>query len=242
LILIISRPCILNWSAGDALGKKILLPSGAAGLTVMNVVGVVADFNHASLRQRIEPLILQFHPSHFNYLFVRYDGPNMHSVVSTIEKKWKTFFPTKVFEYTSLNQSGHELYKEEKSLGDSIAAFSAVAVLIATIGLFGVGLFIVQQKTREFGIRRVLGATTQDIYYGFGKPILMLLFIAFALSTPMSYYFTNQWLSKYPYRTEITLSVYAISFVIILTIVVATLLYHLGKMSKLNPVEVLKEQ
>lgn len=227
---------------GDALGKKILLPSGAAGLTVMNVVGVVADFNHASLRQQIEPLILQFHPSQFNYLLVRYDGQNMHSVVSAIEKKWKTFFPAKVFEYTSLDQSGHELYKEEKSLGDLIAAFSTVAVGIASIGLFGVGLFIMQQKTREYGIRKVLGATTQDIYYGFGKPILMLLFIAFALSTPMSYYVTHQWLSKYPYRTEISLSVYAISFAIILTIVVATLLYHLGKMSKLDPAEVLKEQ
>jgi putative ABC transport system permease protein len=230
---------------GDALGKKILLPSGsdgAAGLTAMNVVGVVADYNHASLRQQIEPLILQFDASRFNYLLIRHNGSNLHSIISTIEKKWRTFFHTKVFEHTSLDQSAHQLYKEEKSLGNLIAAFSAVAVGIATIGLFGVGLYIVQQKTREYGIRKVLGATTSDIYYGFGQPIFTLLVVAFGLSTPMSFYFTNEWLLKYPYRTEISLSVYAISFFFILTIVVATSLYHLGKMSKLNPVEVLKEQ
>ncbi|MEX1238252.1 MAG: ABC transporter permease [Cyclobacteriaceae bacterium] len=230
---------------GEALGKKILLPSGTdgpAGSTVMNVVGVVADYNHASLRQRIEPLVLLFDPAQFNYLFVRHNETNMQSVIFTIEKKWKTFFPAKVFEYTSLDQSGQQLYRDEKSLGDLIAVFSIVAVGIAAIGLFGVGLFIVQQKTREYGIRKVLGATTPCIYYEFVRPILSLLAIAFVLSAPMSYYFTNEWLSKYPYRTEISLSVYAISLAIVLAIVVTTLLYHLGKMSKLNPVEVLKEQ
>jgi putative ABC transport system permease protein len=228
---------------GNAIGKKILLPSGAAtGAKVMNVIGVVADYNHASLHQRLEPLILQFDPSQFNYLFVRYQATNMNDVVSAINNKWKSFFPGKTLEYTSLEESGRQLYKDEKSLGDLIAAFSLVALAIAAIGLFGVGLFIVQQKTREYGIRKVLGATTERIYVGFGRPIIVLLVIAFALSTPMSYYFASEWLSKYPYRTQISLSVYGISFATIVVIVVVTLLYHFAKMSRLNPVDVLKEQ
>jgi putative ABC transport system permease protein len=228
---------------GDAIGKKIMLPSGGlTGSKVVTVIGVVADYNHASLRQRIEPLILQFDPSRFNYLLVKYDLKDLHAVVSALDRKWRTFFPDKLFEYIALDESGKQIYKDEKSLGDLIAVFSVVAVGIATIGLFGVGLFIVQQKTREYGIRKVLGATTRSIYLGFGKPIFILLFIAFIISTPVSWYFASRWLSKYPYRTEISLSVYANSFAFIAAIVVVTLLYHLGRMAKVNPVEVLKEQ
>lgn len=228
---------------GDESGvdRKILVPNlTGSGNTTMNIVGVVKDFNHASLHNVIEPLLLMWRPTRFNYLFVRYAGSGVDAT-RELGSEWKKTFVGKSFEYTPVEQSFEQMYSAERSLRDLIVVFALIAVGVASVGLFGTALFEVEQRTREFGIRKVLGADSQSLHMLFSQPFAVLLVSAFLVGAPLSWYFAQDWLSQFPYRTEITPFVFVVPFVLIATIIVVTLLYHYGRLSKLNAVDVLKE-
>lgn len=228
---------------GDALGKRIQLPSTSVnGLTYnRTVLGVVKDFHFESLHNTILPLMLIHTQASPTNILVRYRSENAAELVTAIEREWKRLFPQLAFQYTSIEDAAEAVYREEHSLRNLITIFSSIAMGIAAIGLFGTGLFLIEQKTKEFGIRKVLGADNRALHLLFSRPLLILLGTAFAISTPVSYYLGKEWLLSFPYRTSISVGVFVLSFLLIFGVVLLTLVYHFRKMSRLNPATVLKE-
>jgi putative ABC transport system permease protein len=229
---------------GDAINKVIEVPSvtGAGGTVRMTVIGVVADYHFASLREVIQPLVIFYEPKQFNYVLVRYAEEEPRQLIQALHSKWKQVFPAKAFEYQMVDQHNSLLYQDERDLKNLVLSFALIAALIGAMGIFGTGLFIVEQRTREFGIRKVFGADVLKLILIFAKPLMILLVLAFVISVPVGYVLSERWLMSFPYRTTVSFDLFVIAFFAILGILLLTLMYHFRRLTRLNAVDVLMER
>jgi putative ABC transport system permease protein len=229
---------------GNAMNRQLIIPStdGTGGSLTMTVVGVIKDFHHSSLHNEIEPLLLMHRPRQFMNILVRFETTNNEELISSLEKEWKKIIPHKPFDYTFMDENLAHVYEDEKQSRDLIVAFAMIAIGIASIGLFGMALFMAEQRTKEFGIRKVLGAGTFQLQYIFSKPLYPLISVSFIVGSALAYYYSTRWLQQYPFKVEISPFHFIISLVTISLVMLLTLVYHFVKMAKVNPVDILKDQ
>src|SRR5947209_7312419 len=168
------------------------------------------DFNFNSLRQKVTPMVL-FLGTDKGSVAVRFKSANVSSLVSAAEKEWKALVPNQPFSYSFMDDDFNNLYQKEQRTGKIAVGFSLLAILIACLGLFGLVTYAAEQRTKEIGIRKVLGATVANIVNMLSKDFLKLVFIAMVIAFPLAWWSMNKWLEDFAYRTTIDWKVFLLA-------------------------------
>lgn len=240
-----SSAVIINESAAkfldytDPLGKKIYsLDSRPVAYTI---IGVVKNFNFESLHKTVGPLGL-FLGKSTGLVSFKIKAADIPSVLKTIESKWKAMAPGMPFSYRFMDDAFAEMYKSEQRAGKIALTFSVLAILIACLGLFGLATFIAEQRTKEIGIRKVLGASINGIVRLLSKDFVLLVLIAFVIASPIAWWAMNKWLQDFAYRITISWWVFLLAGVAALFIAVITVSFQAVKAALTNPVKNLRTE
>jgi len=204
------------------------------------IVGVVKDFHYASLHHEVEPLLIHFFPRYVRYMVVKLNTANTKETISTIERIWKSHVPSLPMEYYFLDDSYDNLYREEMNTGTIITLFTLLAVIIAALGLFGLASYITEQRTKEIGIRKVLGASILNIIGKLSREFVILVSIANFIAWIPAYFFLTNWLNTFAYSTQLNIWVFLVSAFISLAIAVLTVMSKALRTATSNPVDALK--
>jgi putative ABC transport system permease protein len=226
----------------DPIGKKIYENRGATGLPVTyTIIGVVKNFNFETLRQPVGPLALVLGSSTWLASF-KVKPDNISSLLKNVESKWKTMAKGMPFSYRFLNDSFNEMYKDEQRVGKIALTFSILAVLIACLGLFGLATFIAEQRTKEIGIRKVLGASIQGIVRLLTKDFLKLVAVAAVIAFPVAWFVMNNWLQDFAYRINMSWWVFLAAGAMAAMIALFTISFQAIKAAIANPVKSLRTE
>jgi putative ABC transport system permease protein len=226
----------LKWK--DPLNKKFSF--GANSKNQLKVIGVVKDFNFASMRHQIEPLLIVNQPAANNILSIRIKKGKIRDAIKSIEETWKKINPDRPFEFSFLDDEFEQLYKTESSFSSLISGFTFLAIFVACLGLFGLASFMAEQRTKEIGIRKVLGASVPGILYIMSKQFIILIALANLIAWPLAFYFMNDWLEDFAYRINIGIMTFIIAGVLTLLIALLTISYQAIKAASANPVKSLR--
>ncbi|MEX8547851.1 MAG: ABC transporter permease [Mucilaginibacter sp.] len=222
----------------DAIGKKYA-QWGQQG----TIIGVVKDFNFRSLHTAVEPLTLRYGmPSSLNRIIVAVKADHISATITALEKTWKTVAPQRPFLYTFLDQSFRQQYESDQHFGYLFSLFSGLAILIACLGLFGLATFTAQQRVKEIGIRKVLGASVYHIVLLISKDFIRLVFIAIVIAVPLSLLVINQWLKDFAYRTTISPGIFLYTGAAALVIALLTISWQTISAALANPVNSIKNE
>lgn len=209
---------------------------------VGTVIGVVKDFHYASLHAEVEPLMLHVWPQHFSFLSTRVDSDQMPETLRQIEEVWTSVLPGIPFDYFFLDDRYDQMYRTEMSMGTIITYFTGLALLIACLGLLGLASFVAQQRTREIGIRKVLGASVSDIVMLLSGNFTRLVLIACVPGLIAGWLVMSWWLEGFAYKENLGPGVFVIAVFMALAITWLTVSYQAWKAAKINPVSALKEE
>jgi ABC-type antimicrobial peptide transport system permease subunit len=223
----------------DIIGKEISMMNG---LIKCPVVGVVKDFNDRSLRNAVAPLIMATNSTMYREASIKLSTAHIASTMQSIKKIWEKTFPDHVYEYSFLDDKIAGFYKQETQLSQLYKIFAAMAIFLSCLGLYGLASFMAVQRVKEVGIRKVLGATASNIVYLFSKEFIILIAIAFAIATPIAWYFMHQWLQDYAYRINISWLVFVASGFVAIIIALATISFQAIKAAMANPVKSLRTE
>ena len=226
----------LGWTPEEAIGKRFNLLGNRQG----EVVGVVKDFNHSSLHDTIDPLALFIEPSNYEYLLVRTAPGDVAGALRGIEQAWRQYVTHRPFEYQFLDQAFDALYRAEVQLGQVFGVFALLAILIACLGLFGLAAFAAEQRTKEIGVRKVLGGTVAGIALLLSRDFARLVGVAFVLAVPVAYFAMNAWLSDFTYRTSLGVGTFLLAGVLTLLVAVLTVSYQSARAALVDPVKALR--
>jgi ABC-type antimicrobial peptide transport system permease subunit len=205
------------------------------------VVGVMKDFNFQSLHNKIEPLAISISDSkYWNYMYIRINPGNLQATMKQLEKAWNHIMPLYPFEYHFVDDDFDKTYRTEERMGALMNYFAVLAVLIACIGLFGLATYTVEQKTREVGIRKALGAPSLTIFHLFTREFLQLLLIAAIVSVPVAWFLFARFLQNYSYHTRLNAWIFIASALITLLVAMAAISYQTIRAIRTNPAETLK--
>jgi putative ABC transport system permease protein len=233
----------MGWK--EPLGKKFRFQTGDPKNPTQDkqVVGVVKDYHQNSLYDAIEPLLIIFDKRN-NYVFVRTDQGDPKQTLAAIEKTWKQVFPSFPFEYVFLDQDFNSQYKADEKRSQIFTVFSGLTIFIACLGLLGLAAFSTQQRSKEIGIRKVIGAQVQSLFYLVSKEFFLLVTIGIVLAFPVAWYFTNSWLSNFAYRIELMAEwpTFIASAFLALVITLLTVGFHVIKAATANPVKTLRDE
>lgn len=221
----------------DAIGKSYFISLN--GYTP-EIIGVVKDYNSSSLRNEMRSLVFMHRPKWFLEFAVKVNTFDISSTIRDIKDVWAKFFSKYPFEYHFLDESIDSLYKSEERYSNVISTFSVVAIFIACLGLFGLASFVTEQRKKEIGIRKVLGASVQSIIQYVSKEFVILVIISNIIAWPVSYYFMNRWLQEFAYQIDLNVWMFLVSGLITLLIALTTVGYQAIKAALANPVKSLK--
>jgi putative ABC transport system permease protein len=225
----------LGWT--DPLSMKLTNFNGDKPVD-MTVIGVMKDFNFESFKSRVRPLVIQLLPR-ANNILVRYEGP-ANVAVEKAETAWKSLSSNEPFEYTFMDQNFDELFREEQRLGQVFTVMTGIAIFVACLGLMGLASFTAEQRTKEIGIRKVMGASVSSVSTLLSREFMILVGVSFVLATGFSWYAMDNWLSSFAYRIELGVLVFIIAGVMAAAIAWATVSFHFIKAARSNPAESLR--
>jgi putative ABC transport system permease protein len=239
--VIINETAAKRYKWEDAIGKTIRVPSDEVGKwETLTVVGVVKDFHRTSLHSVIAPQIIGNDPNSFNELAIRINPENADTTLSLIGEKWREVDPTRPFDFLYLDGLIDRQYGAEERLSDIFSSFSVFAVFIACLGLFGMASFAAEQRTKEIGIRKVLGASVPGIVVLLSKDFLKLVVAANVIAWPLAYFGMSRWLQNFAYKSGIGVWIFLLTGILALGIALATVSYQSVKAALLNPVDAIK--
>ncbi|MBS1488281.1 MAG: FtsX-like permease family protein [Bacteroidetes bacterium] len=225
--------------AEDALGIKIK-PAGRN--FYLPVVGVVQDFHTMSLHEPIEPTMIYNTMRNYSNLSIKVNLGRFQETVKQIQKIWEASYPEHIFSYKFLDEELKEFYENEQRMSTLITVFTSIAIFIGCLGLFGLATFMANQKTKEVGVRKVMGASAESIVLLFSKEYVKLILIGFAVASPLAWYVMDQWLSTFTYRIAMDGLVFFSGLAITFVIAMATVGYRSVKSALANPVNSLKSE
>ncbi|RIV17251.1 ABC transporter permease [Fibrisoma montanum] len=207
------------------------------------IVGVVKDFHFEDLHETIEPyaFMLNRRPN-FNYVIVHVNTPNMANVLGFLEQTWRSLRPDEPFEYTFLNEDFQKNYQAEARTSRIVTTFTIISILISCLGLFGLAAFAAQQRTKEIGVRKVLGASVTNIVMLLAKDFLKLVLIAILIASPIAWWAMNKWLQGFAYKIDIPLWVFLVAGGLAVLIAFATVSFQSIRAALMNPVKSLRSE
>lgn len=204
------------------------------------IVGVMKDFHLNSIHEEIKPLYIYLNPYRGQHLSIKIQGGSIQETIGFIREIMEKFSPYYPFEYRFFDDVFNMAYIEEQKMGRMFGVFASIAVFIACMGVFGISAFLAEQKRKEIGIRKVLGASVSKIVYILTRDLLWLVLFANIIGWPVAYYAMNRWLQNFAYRTDIHLGIFLLSSVLILLVSLGTLSYQTLKAAWANPVDSLR--
>ncbi|SFB46264.1 ABC transporter permease [Algoriphagus aquimarinus] len=230
----------LNIASPDAaLGKTITIGGGGPWMTI---TGVVKDFAQNSLRDEVKPFIIATRKSQYGVLGLKLDKNAGKETLASIEEEFKKVYPDAIYSGTFWDESIANFYQRENQLALVYKIFAVLSIVISSIGLYGLISFLVGQKLKEIGIRKVLGASIPQITFLLSKEFIYLVFIAFAIAVPLGYYLTDQWLQNFSYKTSVPIALYVLVIAVSLLITAATVGFRAVKAALANPVDSLTDE
>jgi putative ABC transport system permease protein len=206
------------------------------------VVGVVKDFNNRSFHNNLAPLLMSTNNTMYRQAGIKLATTDISSTLQSVKKIWEQVFPGYVFDYRFLDDKIENFYKQENQLSQLYKIFSAIAIFLSCLGLYGLAAFMAVQRIKEVGIRKVLGATTGNIVYLFSKEFIILIAIAFVIATPLAWYYMHQWLQGYAYRVSISWWPFVASGIVAVAIALMTISFQAIKAALANPVKSLRTE
>lgn len=227
----------LGWTAQTALGKTLYLGEDRRG----EVKAVVRDFHFQSLHNKVSPLVM-FPGGWSSTVLVKTSGQNLPATLKFIEKTWKTISPYRPFEYRFMDEDFQNLYKAEQKIAKVFSIFSGIAILLACLGLFGLSAYSAQQRIKEIGVRKVLGASVPQLILLLSGSFLRLVVIAFLIVIPIAWFSSNKWLSDFEYRTQIGPGLFIWSSLLVVAITLITVSIQSIKAAWTNPVKSLRSE
>lgn len=243
--IIINKTAAVRLGLGDdPIGKRVSNfngPPDPKNILTYTVIGVVDDFHFSSMKENILPLGFILGKSDGSVCF-RFKPNQTKEVIESIEKIWKQLAPGQPFQYTFLDEDFAEMYFAEQRLGKIFTLFAGLAIVIACLGLFALTAFTAEQRTKEIGIRKVMGASVQSIVMLLSQEFGKLIIIAFILAAPVAWYAIKWWLSGYSYKVEIGWAIYALSGMLALLIAFITMSFQSIKAATNNPINSLRSE
>lgn len=221
----------------DAIGKRFK-QWGREG----KIVGVVKDFHFRGLQEPIKPLSMRIEPGGSNLVSVNISSANLPATIAAIENKWKAAIPNRPFNYFFLDEFFDKQYRGEERFGKLFMNFSILAIFISCLGLLGLASYSTIQRTKEIGIRKVMGASVQNIINLLSKEFLALVVLSFVVAMPVAWYFMHTWLNDFPYRTPINWWVFVLAGCIALFIALITVSFQAIKAAVANPIKSLRTE
>jgi ABC-type antimicrobial peptide transport system permease subunit len=223
----------------DALGKKMDFWDGG---TIGPIVGVVKDFNSSSLRRPMDAVVLSTWKDVYQTINIKLIPGKEGTTLSYVEKLWSETFPDYIYEYSFLDETINNFYRQERQLSQLYKIFAAIAIFISCLGLYGLVSFMAAQRIKEIGIRKVLGASAGNIIYLLSKEFSLLIIIAFAIAVPVAYYIMDQWLQDYSYRIQIGVTLFVMAIVGSMVIAWITVGHRAVRAALANPVKSLRTE
>jgi putative ABC transport system permease protein len=240
------RNLVINESAAKLLGFRS--PEDAIGKTIMRftgkwtVIGVIADYHQKSLRFPLEPTLLMPYYGNGSDISVRIASSDAAGVIASLRKTYSSFFPGNLFDYYFLDQHYNEQYANDQLFGKAFSIFSGFAIFIACLGLLGLSLFATAQRTKEIGVRKVLGASVVNIVALLSKDFIVLVAVAFVVASPVAWWVMHRWLQDFAYRIDIEWWVFAAAGVLAAAIALATISFQALRAATANPVKSLRSE
>jgi len=242
------QACIINETAKKDFNianieeVRFMNPTDSGKIEYMPILGVVKNFNFESLRNPIGPYILRFQNEDmiWGYISVRLSAQNISKTISEIEKVWKEYVSNNPLQYYFVDEDFEQMYIQEKQNAQMAVIFSILAIFVASIGLFGLTSFTVEQRTKEIGVRKAMGSSVPEIFFVISREVLILVSISALIAWPLIYYIAGKWLENFYYRINTgVLSLFA-GLAIALTIALITISYRIMKAASVNPARSLK--
>ena len=228
---------MFGWDKKEVIGKK-LSSYGQTG----EVIGVVKDFHFTSLHATIAPLILLVPKTKVEYLYVRVAAGDLNQTLSSLASDWKAIAPHLPFDYILLDEHVGQMYRQDERLSQLTFVFCGLSVFLACLGLYGVISLMAEARTKEIGIRKVLGASVSAITALLSGEFMLLVFIAALIALPASYYFLEQWLNDFAYRISLPLDILVLSVLLSSVLAGIAVSFRSIKAARANPVDSIKSE
>jgi putative ABC transport system permease protein len=213
-----------------------------AGGKQREVIGVISDFHLQSVHKAIAPLFIEFVPGYYNTLSIRTAPGYMSETIDFLKRKWVDISPGSPFDFRFLDESYDRQYRADEKLSEIFSCFTILAVFIACLGLFGMAAFSAQQRVKEIGIRKVLGATSGRIVFLIGSEMMKLILTANAVAWPLVYFISHRWLTEFAYHIDLRILTFINSSLLVLCIGIITISYQSFKSAVANPIDSLRNE
>ena len=241
-----STACLINMATVRSLGwenpvgRTIRMTGAPDSNPPIEVIGVMEDFHNKSLHQPIEPLMILLLSEAASFMEIRIQGNNVTRGLEILQEQWRKIYPSHpAMDYSFLDADLEQLYIAEQRMGSVFIAGAILSILIACLGLLGLSSFMAEQRTREIGVRKVLGATISNVILLLSRDFTKLILLAIVVGAPAAYYVMQTWLTGFPYRIELSLGVFAFSGLAALLIAWLTVGYQAFKAAASNPADAL---
>jgi putative ABC transport system permease protein len=237
---------IINESFANELGLKETIGTRAGHGwyhqdSLGTIIGVVKDFNFNSLHYKVNTLEMVVHPEWgYDEMSVKVDGAHIEEAIAFVKQTWDKMITTYPFDYTFLDSHFEKLYRSDQQMSSVVSIMAGLAVLISCMGLFGLTAITTEKKTKEIGIRKVLGATENQIAFLLSKNFTVLIIISFLAASPVTYFLLSRWLQDFAYRIDINPMVFILGGILTLLIALVTISYHTLRSARANPVKALR--
>ncbi|MDX2445143.1 MAG: ABC transporter permease [Bacteroidales bacterium] len=229
----------MNWE--NPIGKKVQIGGSPDNENpVARVVGLMKDFNQTGLYNEVESYMLLFRLDN-RVIYIKIDDSNIDSTIGFIEKKWKEVYPDIPLEYEYLEDDFNNQFEEDQKRGFILAVFAILTIIIAILGLYGLSSYTVEQRTKEIGIRKVLGANVSNITGMITKEFFILILFSMMIAFPIAYFLMKDWLQNYTYKTPLSIWIFVISGLAILFIALITVSFHTFRAGNANPVDSIRQ-
>lgn len=227
----------LGWTNDNAIGKTVV----RSGQKEFQVVGVVGDFNYASVKQKVAPLIMILGHNEGGFI-LKIKTADVNGLLTELNNLWKSFSPKGPLEYSFLDEQFATMYASEQRTQQIFSVFAVIAIIIASLGLFGLSAFVIEQRNKEIGIRKVLGASVKQVLVMVSKDFLILVGLAFIIAIPVTWWAMHQWLQDFAYRINIPVSIFILSGLAAIGIAMLTISFQAIKAAISNPVKSIRTE
>jgi putative ABC transport system permease protein len=240
------KAALLNEEAAKLLGftdvKKAVSQYIIRGGDTTQIAGIVANYHHQGLQKAIDPMIFRLVPNSRDAYGVKIESNNVQATIASVQKIWNKYFPADPFNYFFLDDFFNQQYNADQLFGKIFGVFAFLAILIACFGLLGLSAYNVLQRTKEIGIRKILGASTENLLILLSKDFLLLVLIAFIIATPVAWWIMHDWLEGFAYRININWWVFAVAGIAALLIALITISFQAISAALANPVKSLRTE
>ncbi|HKL37773.1 MAG TPA: FtsX-like permease family protein, partial [Bacteroidales bacterium] len=242
--VVINETAVKNLGYEDPVGRYLMAYGPDMEVTAQRkIIGVVEDFHTESMHEQI-PNVVMFFPGnyHASYMAIKVNGQNISQTLSKVEKLWQEFLPQQPFDYFFMDSYFDNLHKAETRTGKLLGSFSVLALFIASMGLFGLSSFITVQRTKEIGVRKVMGSTTSNILLLLNKQFTKWILIANLVAWPMAWYFMTDWLRNFAYRIDLSPAIFLLVGLGSVLLALMTVSYQTFRAATVNPAHSLRDE